>query len=97
MHEPFKSLSSDQYRFVNLIERSPTDFQRYMFWGRVSRVQVLKVGVPGVGFKPFASHGGEAPGFEFSGRNTWGRGFITRTCFSLSYLLPGELLILARC
>ena len=35
-----------------------------MFWGLISLVQVLKGGVPNIGFKPFSLQG-EAPGFEF--------------------------------
>lgn len=34
-----------------------------MFWGLLSQVQDLKVGVPNVGFHPFTPQE-EAPGFE---------------------------------
>ena len=50
---------------VGLVGVSPVGFQSCMFWGLVSQVQVLKVGVPDGGFRPFALQG-EAPGSEFS-------------------------------
>ena len=47
-----------------------------MFWGRVRQVQILKAGVPDVGFKLFAFDG-EAQGCEFppdcgSPQGVWG-------------------------
>lgn len=44
---------------------SPVGFKARCFRGYVSQVQVLNVGVPDVGFKPFTPQG-EAPGFEFT-------------------------------
>ena len=40
-------------------------FQCYMFWGIICSVQILKVGVPNVGFKPLTPWG-KALGFEFA-------------------------------
>lgn len=44
--------------------RKPTGFQSQMFWGLISQVPVLKIGVPVVGYKPFTAQR-EAQGFEF--------------------------------
>lgn len=64
----------------------PCWFSELMFWGLISQVQVLKIGVPDVGFKRFAPWGG-ARGFEFP--LDYGllhsRLFMVRLCVSLSY------------
>ena len=60
-----------------------------MFWELISQVQVLKVVVPNVGFKPFTPQG-EAPGLEFPANcgslHRWG--FTAKLYPSLSYPLP---------
>lgn len=43
--------------FVGLMDVSPAVLQGYMFWGLIFQVQVLKVRVINVGFKPFAPRG----------------------------------------
>lgn len=53
MCQPFKS----RFSVVGLLDVSSVVFQNYMFWGLVSHVQVLKVEVPNLGFKPFAPQG----------------------------------------
>ena len=60
-----KCFFSGCLRPVGLVEASAFGFQSWMFWGLVSQVQILKVGVPDVEFKPIAPLG-EAVGFEFS-------------------------------
>lgn len=57
---------------INLI-----GFQSWIFWGLVYHVQVLKVGVPKVGFTPFTPHG-EAQVLSFLlivGHHTRGRAY----------------------
>lgn len=54
--------------------KSPVDFQSQMFWGVMSTVKVLIVGVPDVGYEPFAPQG-EGSGVCFLltvGRCDWG-------------------------
>lgn len=48
----------------------PRSFSRLDDWGRLFQVQVLKIRVPDVGFKPFAPQG-EAPGFVFPHDGGW--------------------------
>lgn len=39
------------------MDMSPIHFQSYMFWGLISQVHILKVGVTNVRFQPFAPQG----------------------------------------
>ena len=55
--EPFKGCFSVPYSLVGLVDTSPFGFQNLVFRGLVSQVQVLKVGVPDVRFKPFSPQG----------------------------------------
>lgn len=57
-------------------------------------MQVLGVGVPGMGFKPFVPQG-EAQGFEFppSCGSAPGVGFRVQLCLSPSYLHPSGFFV----
>lgn len=44
----------DYCSLVGLVDMSPIGLQSSMFWGLICQVQVLKIGVLNVGFKPFA-------------------------------------------
>ena len=55
---------------------SPVGLQSLIFWELLSQVLVLAIGVPNVGYEPFAPQG-EALGFEFPGNcesPLWGWG-----------------------
>ena len=58
---PFESSSSVCYGPLGLVDARPIGVQSQVFCGLIPPVQVLKVGVPDVGFKPFTPQG-EAPG-----------------------------------
>lgn len=62
---PLRPHFSVCYSLVGLMNASLFGFQSLRFWGLVSQVQVLKLGVSVGGFKPFSSWG-EALGSEFS-------------------------------
>lgn len=55
-------------------------------------MQVLKIGVPNMGFKPFASWG-ETWGFESTWVTVPGVRFIARWCLGLSHLLACGLFV----
>ena len=57
MCESLQNCFSDCYFLVGLMGTSPIGFQSYMFEGLIFQVQVLKVGVPEVRFKPFTPRG----------------------------------------
>lgn len=63
--ESFESCFLNCYGFVGFVDVSPIGFQSLKFGEFISQVQVLKVGVPSVSFKPFAPQE-EYLGFEFS-------------------------------
>ena len=75
VHMPFKSCSSIHHSSVGLMGTSPIGLQSQMFLGLVSQLLVLKVGVPDVGYEPFAPQG-EAPVLSslltVSGHPRWG-------------------------
>ena len=63
-HKPFKDCFSVHSSLVDHMVASPTGFQSHVFQGLMSQVQVLKIEVPDVVFKPFTSQG-EAQAYDF--------------------------------
>ena len=63
-HGCFKSHSSIPHSPVSLMGISPIGPESQVFYGLISQVLVLKLGVPGVTYESFAPQG-EALAFEF--------------------------------
>lgn len=55
--EPFKGNTSVPYSPLGLLDLSPIGFQIQTLWGLIHLVQILRVGVPDVGYEPLASLG----------------------------------------
>lgn len=53
--EPFKNCLSDHYSLMGLVDVCPVAFEARCFGGLIPQMQVLKAGVPDMGFKPFTS------------------------------------------
>ena len=74
------------YSHMELVDTSPTDFQR-VFEGPMPQVGAIKIVVLGVQSKPFTAQGSwelEIPFWLYG--TVLGMGFVARVCLSLSYL-----------